>query len=118
MRSNTLRKLSQISLNPSKLQLKMLTLAFKDESGVLENEFLEDYYQKYAGQVRISLFIAIVFYSLFGILLWYRGHYPFRGCKYPVEKLYYPLCAKLKIPNGLLQIGGVKHLTTTTSHSA
>ncbi len=53
---------------PSEMQLKFLTLSFRDESGFLEKEFLKDYYLKFINQVRISLFIAIIFYSLFGIL--------------------------------------------------
>jgi len=54
--------------NLSEMQLKFLTLSFRDESGLLEKEFLEAYYLKFINQVRISLFIAIIFYSLFGIL--------------------------------------------------
>ncbi len=50
------------------MQLRLLTLSFRDESGTLEKEFLDDYHTKYINQVRISLFIAIVFYSFFGIL--------------------------------------------------
>ncbi len=50
------------------MQLNWLTLSFSAESGKLEKEFLEDYYLKYINQVRISLFIAIIFYSIFGIL--------------------------------------------------
>ncbi len=50
------------------MQLKLLTLSFRDESGALEKEFLDDYHAKFINQVRISLFIAIVFYSFFGIL--------------------------------------------------
>ena len=53
---------------PSEMQLKLLTLSFRDESRFLEKEFLKDYYLKFINQVRISLFIAIIFYSLFGIL--------------------------------------------------
>ncbi len=50
------------------MQLTLLTLSFRDDSGALEKEFLDDYHTKYINQVRISLFIAIVFYSFFGIL--------------------------------------------------
>ncbi|NOX32452.1 MAG: response regulator [Deltaproteobacteria bacterium] len=54
--------------NLSEMRLKFLTLSFRDESGLLEKEFLEAYYLKFINQVRISLFIAIIFYSVFGIL--------------------------------------------------
>ena len=50
------------------MQLNWLTLSFTAESGKLEKEFLDDYYLKFINQVRISLFIAIIFYSIFGIL--------------------------------------------------
>jgi len=50
------------------MQLEFLNLSFRGESGSLEKEFQEDYFFKYVGQARISLVIAIIFYSLFGIL--------------------------------------------------
>ncbi len=56
------------AFNPSEMQLNWLTLSFVDKTGLLEKEFLDDYYLKFINQVRISLFIAIIFYSLFGIL--------------------------------------------------
>ena len=56
------------AFNPAEMQLNWLTLSFVAEAGKLEKEFLEDYYLKFINQVRISLFIAIVFYSIFGIL--------------------------------------------------
>jgi len=62
------KKFPRSIFNLSEMQLKFLTLSFRDESGSLENEFLEAYYLKFINQVRISLFIAIIFYSLFGIL--------------------------------------------------
>ncbi len=68
MEFNFKKKHSRSIFNPSEMQLKFLTLSFRDESGLLEKEFLEDYHLKFINQVRISLFIAIIFYSLFGIL--------------------------------------------------
>jgi len=68
MGSDFKKKLAHSIFNPSGMQLKLLTLSFRDESGALEKEFLDDYHTKYINQVRISLFIAIIFYSFFGIL--------------------------------------------------
>ena len=68
MEFNFKKKHSRSIFNPSEMQLKFLTLSFHDETGLLEKEFLEDYHLKFINQVRISLFIAIIFYSLFGIL--------------------------------------------------
>ena len=68
MEFNFKKNHSRSIFNPSEMQLKFLTLSFRDESGLLEKEFLEDYHLKFINQVRISLFIAIIFYSLFGIL--------------------------------------------------
>jgi signal transduction histidine kinase/CheY-like chemotaxis protein/HPt (histidine-containing phosphotransfer) domain-containing protein len=59
---------SGAAFNPAEMQLNWLTLSFTAESGKLEKEFLDDYYLKFINQVRISLFIAIIFYSIFGIL--------------------------------------------------
>lgn len=50
------------------LQHNFLTLSFRNQPESLESEFLEDYYFKFINQVRISLLMAILFYSVFGIL--------------------------------------------------
>ncbi len=50
------------------MQINWFTLAFKTDEGRTEKAFLDDYYQKFLSQVRFSLLLAIIFYSLFGIL--------------------------------------------------
>ncbi|ETR72067.1 MAG: hypothetical protein OMM_01997 [Candidatus Magnetoglobus multicellularis str. Araruama] len=47
------------------MNINLLTLSFDD---ALEAQFRQDYLDKTIGQVRLSLALAIVFYSLFGIL--------------------------------------------------
>jgi len=56
------------SFKLSEMQLKFLNLSFRDKTGTLEKEFQDDYFTKFVGQARVSLVIAIIFYSLFGIL--------------------------------------------------
>ena len=48
------------------MKLNPFTLSFKDPN--LESDFENDYYQKSLVQVRISFFLAIVLYGIFGIL--------------------------------------------------
>ena len=62
------KKLSRSILSSAEMQLKFVSLSFRDESCLLEKEFIEAYYLKFINQARISLFIAIIFYSIFGIL--------------------------------------------------
>ena len=62
------KKTQHSILSAAEMQLKFLSLSFRDESGLLEKEFVEAYYLKFINQARISLFIAIIFYSFFGIL--------------------------------------------------
>ncbi len=57
---------SEFNLSP--MQLRRLTLSFTNESELLEEDFLDEYYHKFIHQVRIALLLAIVFYALFGIL--------------------------------------------------
>ncbi len=52
----------------SPMNLRVVSLSFSESSGQLENQFVEDYYNKYINQIRIALFVAILFYSVFGIL--------------------------------------------------
>jgi two-component system sensor histidine kinase/response regulator len=68
MGNNLKNKSPQSILSSSEMQLKFVSLSFRDESGLLEKEFIEAYYLKFINQARISLFIAIIFYSFFGIL--------------------------------------------------
>ncbi len=51
-----------------KFSLNFFTLAFTKENKELENHFLVNYYNKSLNKVRLSLFIAIIFYAIFGIL--------------------------------------------------
>ncbi len=62
------KKFPRFSFKLSEMQLRFINLSFRDETNLLEKEFQEDYFVKYVGQARISLIIAIIFYSLFGIL--------------------------------------------------
>ncbi|MCP3874752.1 MAG: response regulator [Desulfobacteraceae bacterium] len=68
MKPNPSKNHKNHDVNLSDMKLHFATLSFKDGKGLLEKEFLDDYYHKFINQVRISLFIAILFYSVFGIL--------------------------------------------------
>jgi hypothetical protein len=66
------KKLPRLGFNTSGMRLKFLTLTFidepSDEPGGLEKQYLEDHYLKYINQSRAAVFLAIIFYALFGIL--------------------------------------------------
>ncbi len=47
--------------------LNFISLAFTKEHKELENHFLVNYYRKSLNKVRLSLFVAIIFYAIFGI---------------------------------------------------
>ena len=51
-----------------KFALDFITLAFTKENKELEKHFLVDFYNKSLNQVRFAIFMAIIIYSLFGII--------------------------------------------------
>ncbi len=51
-----------------KFELNFITLAFTKENKELETHFLVDFYNKSLNQVRFAIFMAIIVYSLFGII--------------------------------------------------
>ncbi len=51
-----------------KFSLNFITLAFAKENKELENHFLVNFYNTSLNKVRLSLFVAIIFYALFGII--------------------------------------------------
>jgi hypothetical protein len=51
-----------------KFALNFITLAFTKENKELETHFLVDFYNKSLNQVRFAIFMAIIIYSLFGII--------------------------------------------------
>ncbi len=51
-----------------KFSLNFFTLAFTEENKELENHYLVSFYNKSLNKVRLSLFLAIIFYALFGII--------------------------------------------------
>ncbi|UCF91839.1 MAG: response regulator [Desulfobacterales bacterium] len=59
--SSTSPGLREMKLNP-------ITLAFSHDFAELEALFRADYYRKFLKQIRLSVLLAICFYSLFGIL--------------------------------------------------
>ena len=68
MESSHKKTLPHSAFDLSGMKLKFITLAFRDDSTVSEKDFLDDYYLKFIKQVRVALLVAIIFYSLFGIL--------------------------------------------------
>lgn len=48
--------------------LNFITLAFTKDNKELETPFLVEYYNKSLNKVRFSLFFAIIFYALFGVI--------------------------------------------------
>jgi PAS domain S-box-containing protein len=56
---------ASISIRLEDFRLNLFTLSF---SGVLEDDFLADYFKKSLKHVRIALLLAIFFYSIFGLL--------------------------------------------------
>jgi signal transduction histidine kinase/CheY-like chemotaxis protein len=56
------------SIDHDKMELNRLTLSFTGACAHLEPIFWEDYIKKYLGQVRFSLFLAILLYTAFGVL--------------------------------------------------
>ncbi|MDX2441273.1 MAG: response regulator [Desulfobacterales bacterium] len=66
MKFHLLGQLPQSVSQLSEMKLKFLSLSFK--SGRVEEEFLENYHRQFINQVRLSLFISIIFYSIFGVL--------------------------------------------------
>lgn len=57
-----------ISSMPSKMTVKPFTLKFSGNCSKFENAFLESYFIKSLPQLRIALFLAMLFYAAFGIL--------------------------------------------------
>lgn len=53
---------------PREISLNPVTLSFKDECQCLEQIFVNDYNTKSLRHIRISLFLGLIFYAVFGFL--------------------------------------------------
>lgn len=57
-----------VPLDGKEMHLNAFTLSFKNSNSAIEADFSSDYYHKSIRQVRVTILVAVIFYSFFGVL--------------------------------------------------